>query len=250
MPRSSQIRPVFEVMRMASRLRLAEPELLGLKALIRAGDHVFDIGAAYGMYTFPLAHLVGPGGSVHSFEPQLEHHRWLKLALRFLRTRHVSVNLAALGATPGEHPLVLPVRFGIPIRGHAHIGRDRGNGHSRIVGSRQRMTSVHTVDSWCHLHGVEEVSFIKADVEGFEPEVLEGAAATIDRSRPSMLLEVEDRHIGRYGRDANQFVTDVRRRWPDYAMYTWCDDSWKLTDRVDVDKRNYLFATDAAFNRI
>ncbi|MEW1982548.1 hypothetical protein AB0333_16715 [Citricoccus sp. NPDC079358] len=105
MPRSSQIRPVFEVMRMASRLRLAEPELLGLKALIRAGDHVFDIGAAYGMYTFPLAHLVGPGGSVHSFEPQLEHHRWLKLALRFLRTRHVSVNLAALGATPGEHPL-------------------------------------------------------------------------------------------------------------------------------------------------
>ncbi|MEW1982502.1 FkbM family methyltransferase, partial [Citricoccus sp. NPDC079358] len=149
-----------------------------------------------------------------------------------------------------DQGLVLPVRFGIPIRGHAHIGRDRGNGHSRIVGSRQRMTSVHTVDSWCHLHGVEEVSFIKADVEGFEPEVLEGAAATIDRSRPSMLLEVEDRHIGRYGRDANQFVTDVRRRWPDYAMYTWCDDSWKLTDRVDVDKRNYLFATDAAFNRI
>ena len=38
--------------------------------------------------------------------------------------------------------------------------------------------------------GLTDVRFIKADVEGSEREVLEGARATIARSRPIILLEL------------------------------------------------------------
>ena len=61
---------VHGITRVAARINWAEAEVLGLRAVVRPGDHVFDVGAAYGMYTFPLAHIVGATGSVHSFEPQ------------------------------------------------------------------------------------------------------------------------------------------------------------------------------------
>jgi hypothetical protein len=45
---------------------------------------------------------------------------------------------------------------------------------------------VGTLDAF----GFTDVRFIKADVEGSEREVLEGARATIARSRPIILLEL------------------------------------------------------------
>jgi hypothetical protein len=41
---------------------------------------------------------------------------------------------------------------------------------------------------------LSDVDVLKVDVEGFEPEVLTGAAATIDRSSPVILIEAEERH--------------------------------------------------------
>ena len=44
----------------------------------------------------------------------------------------------------------------------------------------------------------------------------------------------------------------MRRRWPDYRMYTWAGQTgstpgaWIPTERVSLATRNYLFATDAA----
>jgi hypothetical protein len=41
------------------------------------------------------------------------------------------------------------------------------------------------------------VAFIKCDVEGHEAAVLAGAAGTIERARPAILVEVEERHHDR-----------------------------------------------------
>jgi FkbM family methyltransferase len=40
----------------------------------------------------------------------------------------------------------------------------------------------------------DAVGFIKIDVEGHELSVLRGASNTIERHRPLMLIEIEDRH--------------------------------------------------------
>jgi hypothetical protein len=155
-----------------------------------------------------------------------------------------------LGAELGEHTILVPIKFGVPIYGHAHVAEGTERALTpQATHAKRSATAMHTVDSWCESHEVDTVSFMKVDVEGFEPNVLEGATAAIEGSRPSMLLEIEDRHLGRYGRDANQFADEIRSRWTDYRMYTWAHDSWAPTDRVSLGTRNYLFATDAAFAR-
>ncbi len=40
------------------------------------------------------------------------------------------------------------------------------------------------------------VGFIKIDVEGYEAEVLAGARGTIQHFRPTLLIEIEERHTG------------------------------------------------------
>jgi hypothetical protein len=41
-----------------------------LQSFLRPGDVVLDVGAHLGSHTIAFAHMVGPGGAVHAFEPQ------------------------------------------------------------------------------------------------------------------------------------------------------------------------------------
>ncbi len=240
------MRAAHGLYRMATRLHWAEPELLGLGAVVHQGDEVIDVGAALGMYTVPLADLVGRTGRVSSFEPQRRGIFTVQL-LRALTGPHPGrVSRIALGPHEGSSTIVVPFHKGFPIFGHGHVEEGADDETGRRHRSRAPMT---TIDTWCRQHGIGRVSFIKVDVEGFEPAVIEGAVATIDRDRPSLLLEIEDRHLARYGRTADGFVAGIRERWPDYGMYTWSEGSWRAATAIVPEVRNYLFATDAAFSR-
>ena len=235
------------IMRGASHINWAEPELRGLGAFVRPGDVVFDVGAAHGMYTVPLSHHVGPTGRVLSFDPHPRQQGQLRFLKGLLGAKQITVIPGAVGSEGGDdYVMRLPYKFGFPIYGHAHIAREPIGDLVSTKAVKYYPTTVYTVDAWCEAAGIDRVSFIKVDVEGFEPSVVAGAVATIDRSRPTMLLEIEDRHLVRYDRSANQFADEIRTRWPDYRMYTWGGDGWVATETVSPDTRNYLFATDSA----
>lgn len=236
------------VMTFAARVGWAEPELGGLAALVRPGDTVLDIGASHGMYTAPLAALVGTGGQLHSFEPHPRQQRTLRRLRSLIGATQDTVYNAAVGSEVGEFTMRLPVRFGLPIYGHAHIA-DGAASYPASVRIRTWKTPVTTIDAWAAQNDASRLSFIKIDVEGFEPSVIAGGTATIGERLPSMLLEIEDRHLARYDRTANQFADELRSRWPQYRMYTWVKGVWAPKDVVDLTTRNYLFATDAAFAR-
>ena len=245
---SARLRLGYRAMRLAGRLGWAEPELRGLPSLVRTGDAVIDIGAAHGMYTVPLACLVGVGGRVDAFEPHPRQQRTLRWWRRVLSAPQVTVKASAAGRQSGDLTMRLPIVLGLPIYGRAHL---TDGAAERLPGARVRHWSTPTtsVDDWVDEQQIERVSFIKADVEGFEPQVIEGATRTIDRDRPSLLLEIEDRHLARYGNEAAEVIADIARRWPEYRMYTWHDETWTLTESVTLAARNYLFATDEALAR-
>ena len=50
------------------------------------------------------------------------------------------------------------------------------------------------------------ISFIKIDVEGHEVEVIEGAIATINRNKPILLVEIEERYSKKKVIDTIKFV--------------------------------------------
>jgi FkbM family methyltransferase len=166
-----------------------------------------------------------------------------------MRADQITVTKAVVGPDEGEFTLMVPIKFGLPIYGWAHVVEGTDASLERTTRSKRMRTPMHTVDAWLAERGGPDPSFLKVDVEGFEPGVIDGAAATITRALPSLLLEIEDRHLLRYGTDGNAFADDIRRRWPDYRMYTWVDGAWTPTERVGLSTRNYLFATDAAFAR-
>lgn len=240
-----RVRAAHGLYRVATRLHWAEPELLGLGAVVRPGDEVIDVGAALGMYTVPLADLVGRAGRVWSFEPQRRGIFTVRL-LRVLTGPHRGrVSRIALGTHEGSSTIVVPFHNGFPIFGHGHVEEGADDEQGRRHRSHAPMS---TIDSWCAKNRIGRVSFIKVDVEGFEPSVIEGARAVIDRDRPSLLLEIEDRHLVRYGRDAAGFLAELHERWPEYRMRTWDGARWVETPRVEPAVRNYLFATEAAFS--
>lgn len=245
---SVRLRLANGLMRTSAKLGWAEPELRGLGDLVRPGDTVYDIGAAYGMYTLPLAALVGPEGRVFAFEPQPRQSDTTWTLTRLVGAPQATVTRAVAGNRQAAVTLQVPIKFGVfPIYGHAHVADDVDP--AQQPGKVKRIaTPMIEVDAWSS-HHPGPVSFMKVDVEGFEPGVLEGARETIDRDRPSLLLEIEDRHLHRYGDDGNAFADRIRASWPEYRMYTRVRDQWVPTERVGLDTRNYLFATDTAFAR-
>jgi len=64
--------------------------------------------------------------------------------------------------------------------------------------------------------GLAALDFLKADVEGFEIEMLRGAAATIARHRPLLYLE-HNGHDGTSGAMAETELVRLLRSW-DYAV--------------------------------
>lgn len=225
-------RVVAGLVRAAARVGWAEPEVLRLGRLVGPGDVCIDVGAAYGMYGHVLAELVGPGGAVYAFEPQRASRRVLRTG-SVLTGHALSVVPAAVGAARGHADLAVPVRFGVPVRGWAHL--DTGSG----AAVRRSTVEVRGIDEFCAERGIRQVRFVKVDVEGFELSVLAGARDTLLRDRPALQLEVEERHLSRYGLGPSDVLDHLTALG--YRPHIWRDHRWSPVARIDPHHRNHLF---------
>lgn len=224
----------------ASRIGWAEPEIEGLAQVVKPGDTVLDIGAGLGMYTVPLSYLIGPTGRIDSIDPQPRNFHVVRFLRVLVGTARGKLRRVAMGPQAGEGEIVVPIHGPFPIFGHGHL---RPVGAPSAVRIHRIHTDIDTIDAWVEREGLRRIAFIKIDVEGFEPLVVAGARQVIDRDRPSLLMEIEDRHLVRYDRDAAGFLNEIADRWPEYRMYTWVDGAWARTDEVRPEVRNYLFST-------
>ena len=217
-----------------------EDELLGLADLVEPGGVCVDVGAAAGIYTQLLAELVGPTGQVHSVEPlAFAHPAWSRL-LGAYRRPTVTRHFVALGAEPGKATMSVPAgRHGL-VTGRSFLAvRTDGLG-SNAEFARQGSVDVEvdTLDRLVERAGLRGLDFVKIDVEGGELAVLRGGRDTIDAFRPTLLLEIEQRHITRYRHTAADVVGELTRRG--YTMATW-HHGWQPTETVCAHSRNYLF---------
>lgn len=244
-PRGStrRSRAVHRVLAAAARRgSVVEKEILGLPELVGPGDVCLDVGAEFGLYTHVLADLVGPAGAVHAFEPQRGAHRALGLGVRAAGLGWVHLHRLALGAVPGRQELSVPRRRGLPVYGRAYLtldARDAGP-NQEFAGYRLESVAVETLDSVVGDLGLRRVALVKADVEGAERALVDGAAATLATHRPHLLLEIEDRHTRKYGVAA----ADLFARLTDelgYRASVWSG-AWRPVTGIVDTERNYLFS--------
>lgn len=142
------------------------------------GGLVFDIGANEGRMTQTFAEI---GASVVAVEPNPA------LAER-VKARYGSSKVTVEATALGDADGVATLRLGRDS-GHSSLSQDwqeaAGDAADRWDGSVE--VPVTTLDALIARHGAPD--FVKIDVEGFEPQVLRGAAETVRRCRPILYVE-------------------------------------------------------------
>ena len=217
-----------------------EKEILGLGAVARRGDVCVDVGAEFGLYSHVLADLVGPTGAVHAVEPQAGAFRWLAAGLTAAGARNVHRHRLAVGAADGTATLSVPRRRGLPVHGRAYVTAGaRDEGPNREFSARRYETvELTTLDALVDGLGLDRLAFVKVDVEGAEGALLDGAARTLARHRPALLLEIEDRHTAKFGVRGVDVVDRLRALG--YGVAVWRD-GWVDVAGLVAGERNYLF---------
>lgn len=217
-----------------------ESEIRGLRQFVHPGDVCVDVGAAAGLYTTVLSHLVGPRGRVLSVEPLPFANFHLARLVNSRRAANVRSHPVALGAQPGDAIMHVPLgRYGF-VTGRSFLDRSAAgpDPNQEFTGKIAVVAEVKTLDQLCAEEGVDRLKFVKIDVEGAELQVLEGGRQVIADSRPVMLVEIEARHTARYERTPDEVTSWLFDHG--YTMYTW-QRGWQPARSVDAGIRNYLF---------
>jgi FkbM family methyltransferase len=151
-----------------------------LRAGIRPGDLIFDIGAFLGTYAVFEARWTGTQGRVVAFEPSPFSFAMFSrhLAMNGLGPDRVDARHAAIGASVGRQRLV--AFEDEPYRNYLS-----GDGTSGQVS-----VDVLTVDAVCAELG-RAPDWIRMDVQGLEFDVLSGARETIRSAGRSIRVIVE-----------------------------------------------------------
>jgi FkbM family methyltransferase len=162
--------------RIAEEAGSGEPELAILAKLVPQGGTAIDIGASRGVYAYALSEIAD---RVVAFEPNPDYASFSRCMLR----GRAEVHEVALSDEPGRGT------FYVPLSGNGivlHLAGSLKRAHSQFSKNKTYEVEIRTLDDF----GFIDVRFIKADVEGSEREVLNGARATIMRDRPILLLEI------------------------------------------------------------
>jgi FkbM family methyltransferase len=183
-----RLAPYASVQAFEQLLRLRhEPSLMVFDDLVRPGDVVIDVGAHRGVYSDRLSRLVGDTGRVHSFEPNPDGLAVLRSVAR--HRRNITIHAMALSDRRGAASLLRPVVTGARVNAMSSLSNPMVE-----AGSHDSVSvRVGRLDDELRSEPARIV-LIKIDVEGHEHEVLDGGHELIDKSRPYLVIEIEQRH--------------------------------------------------------
>jgi FkbM family methyltransferase len=159
-----------------------------------AGGLFLDVGANTG--SSALSYRVFDRSSrILSLEPNPMLDPDLRLVRRVIGS-DFSYRFEAAGAAPGEFVLFVPVYRGVPLTGEASLDPEEAarNWTAEQLGIPPAEIELEEVVVRVRPLDEHELSphAVKIDVEGAEIAVLEGMAATLERSRPVLLIETGD----------------------------------------------------------
>lgn len=181
----------------------SESEIVLLSNFLQPGDTVIDVGANIGTHAIAFARAVGAGGSVVAFEPQRLPFHLLCGNAAINCLGHVQCRQQAVGSRRGTARVPVlspdqPRNFGaVPL-------------NTEFAGDVVEMVTLDSLElASCRL--------IKIDVEGMEPEVIQGAQATITAHRP--LLFVENNTLEWASRTISAVLDAGYKPWWHLALY-------------------------------
>ena len=157
-----------------------EPDMVALFQTVASGSNVIlDVGANIGCTAVLFGDLAQ---KVYAFEPSGTTYQFLEK------------NIAQSG-----HKQIYPQKIGLGADFlETTIAFDPDNRSGGYVSNRIQANENHTIekieiqpmDAFVAAHHLQQIDFIKMDVEGFEGDVLRGAKETLAANKPVVVLEL------------------------------------------------------------
>lgn len=195
------------------------------------GGNFIDVGANLGYFTCLLSRLTGLNGRVLAIEPEPANFRLLQKNVEANGLTNVSAVQVALGEQTGEVALNIYKRSN---RGRHSIIAP-GSGETVQV-PLQRLDDVVTTT----LGSDTEISFMKIDVEGYEPFVLKGGPLTLERVR-TMAVEYAPYILRSVSNEVPAFLATLAQHFKDIRVIkdgeilpVSLSDIERLEDTVDI----------------
>jgi FkbM family methyltransferase len=158
-----------------------EPELRLVYDLCDKSSISIDVGAAKGLY---LTHMYNISKKCYAFEPRKNALEKLKKLFSNI-TSNIQFENVALSNFSGHTDLKI-------LKSNGTLSTIEAGNLIENVGEVEFLrVPVRRLDDYV----IEDrIGFIKIDVEGHEGSVLEGAINLLQRDRPFLLIEIEERH--------------------------------------------------------
>jgi FkbM family methyltransferase len=167
------------------------------------GAVFLDVGAYVGYDTLRASVRVGPDGRIVAFEPNPTTLAVLRANIDASRAKNVVVE--PIACTDIEQTLTL---FDATLGGNAGSSSlSQGN-----AGPATRSYTVRgrPIDAVVRELGLTRLDVVKADVEGAELLVVRGAAETLKRFHPKLILEVVPRQLANMGTSVEELEAFVK----------------------------------------
>ncbi len=158
-----------------------ETELLHLNAIAKSKGVAVDIGANQGLYSYKMSQIFS---KVYSFEIN----DTLTGKLVAYNPGNIEIINKGISSQTGNAVLYIPVLKGQPLYGWASLSPNNCPDTREQI---EKPVDICPLDTF-HL---DNVSFIKIDVEGHEVEVLKGAVQTLKDCRPTVLIEIKEENL-------------------------------------------------------
>jgi FkbM family methyltransferase len=202
------------------------PEFQVIKPICRQLTRgvLVDVGANIGAFTLLLRSVSQL--PVIAYEPQPFLFKLLQWNIGFNRLTGADARNVACGSKRGEVPFSIGINGSIVCKPAKAGGKLSSAGpasstlenEAEITQAGDAVVNVPVTTLDEDLADVPSVALLKIDCEGFEYDVLQGAAGIIKRHRPQLVLEVHPTQLENFGHSTEKVLDLVAR---DYDLEFW-----------------------------
>jgi len=167
-------------------IRRPSKEDVFFKQIMLEGLIIYDVGAAFGIYTMFFSKSVGEVGRVIAFEPNPILYKQIKENLKINKLNNVDVKKMALGKNKKMDTLVFPRT----IPGVGSIQKNEKTRMLKLKDAYEINVNLDTIDNLIDTKQIPIPNLVKIDVQGLELDILFGMKKTIRKYYPKIFIEV------------------------------------------------------------
>lgn len=212
-----------------------EFEMLLFPYFLNKDSLFFDVGSNIGSFVL-IANKTIKQEQIFAFEPIPMLNGRLKVLFPHANIRNIALS-----------NVKTKTQFKIPKINHTQF-LTRGTLNTNFIETNESGfdlldVQTNTLDNFCVEENIKKIDVIKIDVEGHEHEVIKGALQTFEKYKPSLIIEIEQRH---HKEDISAIINEIKNI--DYTCFYFDSNSFALTE-LTVDPKLLQQKTDFEISR-